>query len=248
MRRHFDRALALATEQGRPSGRCEVLARRALEEARLGAERGDDALLALAERSANEAKDLAGLFETHQPWGAEADAALAEVALARGDLPEAAAAGRRVAAAFQESMQEDIYPEMLLPAARAILAAGEEHEREEIRGFLQLLLMLTAQRTVDEDVRVRWFTGPIGSGWARLAGPVGAMPAGTGHSGMLSALGEDERRLLALLTEGLTTEQIAERVEEPVDGVRLRLQQVFAKVGASTRGEATAFALRAGVL
>jgi len=72
--------------------------------------------------------------------------------------------------------------------------------------------------------------------------------AGAASSGALSALGEDERRLLGLLTEGLTTEQIAERVGAPVESVRLKLQQMFAKVGASSRGEATAFALREGVL
>ena len=32
------------------------------------------------------------------------------------------------------------------------------------------------------------------------------------------------------------------------ESVRLRLQEMFAKIGASSRGEATAFALREGVL
>ncbi len=249
MRMHFDRALAAASEQGRPAGRCEILARLAVEAARLGAERHDDDLLDLAERSAGEAKELASQFHAHQPWTVQADAALAEVALARGDLPAAAEAGRRVMGAIQEAMREDIYPEILLPTARAVLAAGDESERQMVQMFLQLLLALTAQRTVDEAVRVRWFTGPIGKEWARLAGPVGDVPAsGVTGDGALSALDEDERRLLGLLTEGLTTEQIAERVEMPADAVRLRLQQMFAKVGASSRGEATAFALREGVL
>jgi len=196
-----------------------------------------------------EAKELVPLFVAHQPWGVQADAALAEVALARGDLPAAAEAGRRVAGALQEAMREDVYPEILLPTARAVLAAGEEPDRQMIQTFLQILLAMTAQRTVDEGVRVRWFRGPIGREWTRLAGPVGdGAMAGAAGNGALSALGEDERRLLGLLTEGLTTEQIAERVETPVESVRLKLQQMFAKVGASSRGEATAFALREGVL
>jgi DNA-binding CsgD family transcriptional regulator len=249
MREHFDRALKSATEQGRPAGRCEILARQALEAARLGAERADEELLGLAERSALEAKELVPLFVTHQPWGVQADAALAEVALARGDLPGAAEAGRRVAGALQEAMHEDVYPEILLPTARAVLAAGEEPERQMIQTFLQLLLAMTAQRTVDEGVRVRWFRGPIGREWTRLAGPVGAGAlAGAAANGALSALGEDERQLLGLLTEGLTTEEIAARVDSPVESVRLRLQKMFAKVGASSRGEATAFALREGIL
>ena len=83
--RAFRPGAAGGYRQGRAAARCEILARLALEAARLGAERGDEELLELAERSAAEAKELAPLFAGHQPWGAQADAALAEVALARGD-------------------------------------------------------------------------------------------------------------------------------------------------------------------
>ena len=112
-----------------------------------------------------------------------------------------------------------------------------------------MLLAMTAQRTVDETIRGRWFKGPVGAEWTRLAGPVGdgAMAAGSAN-GALAGLGDDDRLLLGLLTEGLTTAQIAERMGAPADSVRLKLQQMFAKVGASSRGEATAFALREGVL
>jgi DNA-binding CsgD family transcriptional regulator len=246
---HFDRALQAASSQGRPAGRCEVLARMALEAARLGAQRGDEELLGLAERSAEQAKEIVGLFVTHQPWGAQADAALAEIALARGDTPAAAEAARRVAHNFEESMREDVYPEMLLPAARALLAAGTDGEREWIRGFLQILLALTAQRTVDESVRVRWFRGPIGGEWARLAGPAAEGSfGGAAGNGALSGLDEDERRLLGRLTEGLTTREIADREGISAETAATRLQHMFAKVGASSRGEATAFALREGVV
>ncbi len=249
MREHFERALDLATDQGRPSARCEVLARLAVEAARLGAERNDEELLTLAERSAEDAKQLLPGFVAHQPWGAYADAALAEVALARGDLEAAGAAGRAVAAALQEAMREDVYPEMLLPAARAVLAAGEEHEKGMIRGFLQILLAMTAQRTVDEEIRVRWFRGPIGSEWSRLVGQVSADgPVGADGNGALAGLDDEERRLLGLLTEGTTTAEMAERVGADEASVRVKLQEMFAKIGASSRGEATAFALREGVL
>jgi DNA-binding CsgD family transcriptional regulator len=130
-----------------------------------------------------------------------------------------------------------------------VLAAGSEEEQQMVRMFLQLLLALTAQRTVDEDVRVRWFRGPVGSEWSRLAGPVSM---GNGDSakadGALATLNDDERRLLGLMTEGLTTAQIAERLGEDEEPVRLQLQNMFAKIGASSQGEATAFALREGVL
>ncbi|MDP8962158.1 MAG: AAA family ATPase, partial [Actinomycetota bacterium] len=52
LRQHLERAVRLATDQGRPAARCEALARLALEACRLGAERGDEELLSLAERSA----------------------------------------------------------------------------------------------------------------------------------------------------------------------------------------------------
>ena len=84
MREHLERAVRLATEQGRPAARCEALARLALEAALLGADRGDEELLALAERSAKDATELLGVLPGHPPWGAEAAAALAQVALARG--------------------------------------------------------------------------------------------------------------------------------------------------------------------
>ena len=122
---------------------------------------------------------------------------------------------------------------------------------ESIRTFLQLLLAMTAQRTVDESVRVRWFRGPIGSEWARLAGPVadGAHGGRGSTNGALSGLGDDERRLLGLLTEGLTTEpRWRSGRASPLEDARIRLQHMFAKVGASSQGEATAFALREGVL
>jgi len=249
MRAHFDRALRLATDQGRPAGRCEVLARLALEAARLGAERGDEELLDLAERSATEAKELAALFVTHHPWGAQGDAALAEVALARGDLAGAARSGMAVVAEFMESKHEDLYPEMLLPAGRAVLAGGEDADKQLVGSFLQMLLAMTAQRTVDEEIRVRWFKGPVGSEWARLAGPLSdeRFVAGRGE-GALTRLDDDELVMLGMLTEGMTTGEIAERLGSAEPDVRLRLQEMFAKIGASSRVEATALALREGVL
>ena len=247
MREHFDRALQTASAQGRASARCELLARLALEAARLGSQRNDEELLALAEGSAREAKELAPLFGGHQPWGAQADAALAEVALARGDTPSVAAAGRAALGAIQEAMREDIYPELLLATARAVLAAGEEPEKQSIQLLLQLLLALTLLRTADEDVRIRWLRGPIGSEWVRLAGPPAPALATNGQT-PVAALSDDDRKLLALLTEGLTTAEMAERSGSTEQLMRLKLDEMFGKIGASSRGQATAFALSEGVL
>jgi len=248
MREHLGRALRAATDQGRPAGRCEVLARLAVEAARLGAAADDEELLSLAERSAREAKELVRVLPGHPPWGAQADAALADVALARGDLVAAGQAGRAAMQDMQSAMREDLYPEILLPTARAIFAAGEEHEKQMAGMFLKLMVAMVAQRTVDEDVRVRWFRGPIGREWVRLVGPVEMASAGAAGDGALAGLGDADARLLGLLTEGLTNDEIAGRLGTTPQSVALRLQEMFAKIGASSRAEATAFALREGVL
>lgn len=247
MRAHFESALEIATAQGRSSGRCELLARFSLEAARLGAEGGDEELLKLAERSAKEAKELATLFRGQQPWGAQADAAIAEVALARDEVEAAAAAGHAAVGAIQAAMREDIYPELLLPTARVVLATCEESQKQSIQLQLQTLLALTLLRTTDEDVRVRWLRGPIGSVWARLAGSPTAAPATTEQS-PVAVLSDDDRRLLSLLTEGLTAAEIAGRIGSTEESVRRKLDEMFAKIGASSRGQATAFALAEGVL
>jgi DNA-binding NarL/FixJ family response regulator len=64
----------------------------------------------------------------------------------------------------------------------------------------------------------------------------------------VSVLNDDERKLLALLTEGLTEAEIARRIESTEESVRLSLGEIFAKIGATSRGQATALALAEGVL
>jgi DNA-binding NarL/FixJ family response regulator len=247
MRAHFERALRTAAAQGRASARCELLARFALEASHLGSQRNDEELLKLAEHTARQAKELAALFRGHQPWGAQADAALAGVALARGDMAGASAAGRDAYRAMEAAMREDIYPELLLATARAVLETGNESEQRTMLSRLQLGLAMTLLRTTDEAVRVRWLRGPIGSEWARLAGPPASAPAPEGESPVAS-LADDDRRLLALLTEGLTVAEIAGRIHSTEESVRRDLDEMFAKIGASSRGQATAFALAEGVL
>jgi DNA-binding NarL/FixJ family response regulator len=245
MREHFERALHLATEQGRAAARCQLLARLALESARLGAERGDEDLLTAAEQAATEARATVQLLSGHPPWAAQAEAALAEVALARGDLAVAAASARSATAILQSAMFEDLFPEILLPVARAALAAGEEEEKQGVTAFLRVMVTMVALRTLDEAIRVRWFRGPIGREFVRLIGPIDATAAETNGGAVLD---DWERRALGLLTEGLTNGEIAGRLGVSEEQLELRLQEVFARIGASSRGEATAFALAEGVL
>ncbi len=248
MRRHLERAVALATEQGRPAARCEALARLAVEASRLGAKQDDEELLALAERSARGAKELIQLLPGHAPWGAQADAALAEVALSRGDPEEALEAARSAMAALESAMHEDVYLDVLLPVARTMLEAGMEAEQQMVRFYLYVTMATIAQRTFDEDIRAKWFRGPVGRELSRLAGPL-QLPsesAPNGHDG--SELGDSDTALLRLLTEGRTNREIGEELGVAEEVVARRLAEMFARIGASSRAEATAFAFRERVV
>jgi predicted ATPase/DNA-binding CsgD family transcriptional regulator len=250
MREHLERAVRLATEQGRPAARCEALARLALEAAALGAERGDEELLAVAEQAAKDATELLGVLPGHPPWGAEAAAALAQVALAGGDLKAAADAARSAIGALIAAHVEDLFLPILLPTARAILAAGTDEEREMVRHYLTTQAALIAQRTTDEGVRVRWFRGPIGRELSRLTGGSnGEQPrARAGDAGRAADVGEDDARLLWLLIEGRTNREIAAELGVSEDALARRLAEMYGKIGVSSRGEAAVFAFREGVV
>jgi len=244
MREHLERAVKLATDQGRPAARCEALAGLAQEAARLGAESQDEALLGLAERSATEAKGLTPILPGHPLWGARADAALARVYLSRGALEEAVKAGRDALAALNAAMTEDAYLDILLPAAEAVLKSSNEGEAAAVRDKLRLTLALLGQHILDEDVRVRWFRSSTGRELVRLAGAIEAPDVNAGSSTEKTApLADVETGLLHLLTEGRTNREIAEELNATEAAVSRRLAELFVKIGASSRAEATAVAL-----
>ena len=60
-------------------------------------------------------------------------------------------------------------------------------------------------------------------------------PAGAGS--------EEQTQLLTLLVEGKTNQEIAEAVGTTEEAITLQLSELFARMGASSRAEATAFAL-----
>jgi hypothetical protein len=246
MREHLGRAVQLATEQGRPAARCEALAGLALEAAALGAERADEELLALAEQSAKDAKDLVGVLPGHPPWGAEADAALAQVALARGERESAAEAARSAFATLGAAHLEDVFLRIVLPASGAMLETATEEERAMVRHRLTLTATLIAQRIADESVRVRWFRGPLGRELCRLTGRSHGDGVIDKAMGVPAAahLGEDDTRLLWLLIEGKTNREIAFDLDVSEDVVARRLVEMYATIGVSSRGEAAVLAFR----
>ena len=249
MREHLERSVRLATEQGRPAARCEALAGLALKAALMGAERADEELLALAERSAQAAKELMDVLPGHPPWGAEADAALAQVALARGESEAAIAAARSALGALRAAHFEDLFLPIVLPAARVVLQVGTEEEGEMVQAYLKVQAARIAQRTADEGVRVRWFRGPIGRELSRLTnGSHNERPLDQAAGASPAAVGKDDTSLLWLLIEGRTNREIAAELGMGEDAVARRLAEMYAKIGVSSRGEAAAFAFREGVV
>ncbi|HYL41086.1 MAG TPA: helix-turn-helix transcriptional regulator, partial [Candidatus Binatus sp.] len=246
MRRHLERVVAMATEDRRPAARAEALARLAVEASRLGATGPiDESLLDLAETAAAQARDMLRLLPGRPPWGAYADAALAQVRLARGDVAAAAEAGGAVVRYLLDTLREDAFLEIVLPAARALLAGGPPETQAFVRGYLQILLSKIAQGTVDESIRVRWLRGPVGRELVELAGPMEAPAAPAGHAASEAPRLDDvESRLLQLLTEGHTNGEMASDLGLAEDDVTQRLARLLARLGASSRAEATSLAFR----
>jgi DNA-binding NarL/FixJ family response regulator len=253
MRRHLEQAVTMATEGA--SARCEALARLAIQAAWLVAGRSaaggapDDELVELIERSATQAKELLPLLPGHAPWGSQAHAALATAALVRGDIADAATAGGAALQALQAGLHEDVSLEILIPAARALIAGAPPDVQASVRSYLQLTLSKIARGTADEGIRVRWLKGPVGRELVALAGsmeapaPSAATPASAQHEAVPS-LDDSERLLLQLLTEGKTNAEIAAELELGEDDVAQRLARVQARLGTSSRAEATSLAFR----
>jgi DNA-binding CsgD family transcriptional regulator len=248
MQRHLERAAELASERDQTAARCETLALLALEAARLGAERDDEELLAAAERAAEEAARLAQMLPGHPPWGAQADAALARVALTRGDPVQAHGFAASAISTLESAMREDLHLNVVAPVA-SVLKAVDAPEWPGVREYLQLSLAMIAQRTLEEDVRVRWFRGPVGRELTELAGSLESFSSPSFASDGDQSEGDDEdAALLRSLIQGRTNEEIAEELGIDEQAVVRRLGELFARIGASSRAEATAFAFRERVV
>ena len=131
----------------------------------------DSALVELVERSAAQVKELLPLLPGHAPWGAQADAALATVALVRGDLQ-----ARPWPAALPSRHSRP--GSTRTPAWRSSSPRpgpswpGPARGAGPVRGLPPGTLSRIAQGTADEKIRVRWLTGPVGRELVELAGPM----------------------------------------------------------------------------
>ena len=114
--------------------------------------------------------------------------------------------------------------------------------------FLQVMLAMIAQRTLDEDIRVKWFRGPWGRELTTLAGLIQPPPGNVANGRANPTVDEGDEALLRLLIEGRTNREIAEELGVGDDVVTRRLGEMFARIGATSRAEATAFAFRERVV
>jgi DNA-binding CsgD family transcriptional regulator/tetratricopeptide (TPR) repeat protein len=243
MQEHLSAAIRLAGDQGRSAARCEALAALALEAGRIGAERADEELLRLAEASAREAKGVVAMLPGHPPWAASADAALARVATGRGARDEAAEFGRSALAGLEAAQREDWFLEIVLPAAEALILGGSPEEGAGVREQLRITLAIVSTHVTDEDLRARWFRSPLARQLVRLADFEPAEGTDGKGSAMPGRLEERDIEFLKLLSRGNTNGEIAEALEIEESEVNRRLLDLYTKIGASSRADATSAAL-----
>ena len=248
MRKHLERALALATERGSPAGRCELLASLAGESAYHGAALGDTELLAQAEAYARESLSLAATLPGDLPWEARAHGALGEVALSRGDSEAATQAAYAAADALKRTANfyPIILPDVLLAVARCL--AGVDDQRAQLfRTETRVVLQRVAEATHDDDVRARWFRAPIQAELTTLvgAGPIAEPPQA--RQELLGGLTERQAEILRHLTSGETNREIARQLEMTEQSVAEELERIFVALGVSTKSQATAVAVMKGV-
>ena len=150
--------------------------------------------------------------------------------------------------ALQTGLHEDASLDIVLPAARALLAGGPPEVQDFVRGYLRTTLTRIAQGILDESIRVRWLKAPIGRELVELAGPMDAprapLVAGASAKDAGADVDESDRQLLRLLTEGRTNVEIAAELQLDEDDVAQRLARLQAQLGASSRAEATSLAFR----
>ena len=139
------------------------------------AARPDPALVELVERSAAQVKEAAAAPARARAVGRagrrRAGDGRARARRYRGRRHRRRRGARRPS---RPAHHEDTSLEILIPAARAVLAGGPPEVQDFVRAYLRTTLSRIAQGTADESIRVRWLTGPLGRELVELAGPLDA--------------------------------------------------------------------------
>ena len=178
MRGHLEKAVAMATEGGRASARCEALARIAVEAARLVAREAQGrcrptriSSISSSDRRPRSRRCCRSCPVTRR--GARRPMPRSRRSLSHAAIPpRAAIAGGAAFEALQAGHHEDASLEIIVPAARGVFAGAPPEVQGSVRDFLRATLSRIAQGTADESIRVRWLTGPIGRELVELAGPL----------------------------------------------------------------------------
>jgi DNA-binding CsgD family transcriptional regulator len=245
-RDHLQRLLA-PREQEKPAERCGFLADATLASMRLAVAQSNEPLIELSRSAADEVVTLAASLPGHPPYGSQARAALA-LAGSRGDKAAASELAVRALKDWQAAQIDDIPVALFLTLGQAIATSGPPEEWQRLRVRLGQSAALIAQRIVDDEIRARFFRGPDGKELVRLAGrPEGwaAAPRATAQPSELDAADHD---LLRLLADGRTNREIADALGLDTAVVAERFARLFARIQVGSRAEATALALREGIV
>jgi ATP/maltotriose-dependent transcriptional regulator MalT len=243
--RHLEKAADLADEHHSPAGRCEALARLAMDAAKLGTELDDPRLLERAEEAAAEILDLVKTLPGHLPWEAMARAASSLVAQAQGRSHDAAEAARSALGILEPRLNRTHYLDVLWAVGRALIAAGAPEAEDLVREIHQDLEYVD-QTIVDQAVKTRWFAVPMHRELAKMAGYEPAETR-TAPAPLPEGLEEGEVEILRLLTSGSNNEEIATRLNADEEDVHERVSELLLKLGVSSRLAASEFAVKAGI-
>ena len=246
-RDHLQRLLE-QREGEKPAERCALLADPALAAMRLALARGAEDLVALAQAAADEVVALAESLPGHPPYASQARAVLAALAASRGDHATAGQLCVRALKDWDAAQRDDIPLAFLLTLGEVLSGSGPEGEWDRVRLRLGQTMALIAQRTVDDEIRARFFRGPLGRELVRLAGTQEGWASAPQHASERSQLEPGDTDLLRELADGRTNREIADSLGLDIAVVAERLARLFARIQVGSRAEATALAFREGMV
>ncbi len=228
---HFERAAELAGQKN-PGARCEATSTLAFEAARIGVATGDMEAFRKAKNAANETLEAVRPLGARLPWAADAHAALA-LAAAEGDTVIAADEARAALDLDGETFLTQ-YLHALWAAARILILGGEPEAPAligEILGGFGFVDMVIG----DPAIKAKWFALPT---HREMADIVGFEPTPEVQPAEAAALGETDIELIRAIAGGSVAEG---------DTYAAEVEELLAKLGASSPEEAIQYAIRAGV-